>query len=72
MAQASSKCSIIQSKTISRLKLIAGPDVKGTYVFEDQRGEYRLFLASTTDPVSSIEEILQNGEWVGEWRSTQW
>lgn len=56
----------------TRLKLIAGPDVKGTYVFEDMKGEYRLFMATTTDAFSSVEEILQNGEWVGQWRGSQW
>ena len=62
----------VQQSVSTRLKLIAGPDTNGTYVFEDSRGEYRLFMATTTDPSSSVEEILQNGEWVGQWRGSQW
>lgn len=60
------------SSTSTRLKLIAGPDKKGTYVFEDSRGEYRLFMATTTTPFKTVDDILQNGEWVGEWRGSQW
>ena len=62
----------VQQHVSTRLKLIAGPDSKGTYVFEDSRGEYRLFMATSTAPFDSVEEILQNGEWVGQWRGSQW
>lgn len=71
MTKTSGKNRIEQSSK-TRLTLIAGPDVKGTYVFEDMKGEYRLFMATTTDVFSSVEEILQNGEWVGQWRGSQW
>ena len=62
----------MQKIIMTKLKLIAGPDVNGTYVLEDSKGEYRLFTVSGSDSLTSVEEILENGEWVSQWRGSQW